>query len=201
MTASSTPIRCARSVESQDSLAFPVSASYHVNELYSEFSLSAAQESGCESAYVLGLLEFRQPRRPTRAGSAGSPSRTLRFAALFDGSAPDLGELYGLTQFAATPHRSVRSDRRGAIAPKYVAGCTAQGVPPGFTQANTQNHDVHGRPTEPAAGENPTATPPASCITRFFAKDMARPSACIRGHLLQPQVQGRDPSPRHYRRC
>jgi iron complex outermembrane receptor protein len=52
--------------------------------------------------------------------------------------APNLGELYGLTQFAATLTDPCGPTGGGAIAPKYVAGCTAQGVPPGFTQANTQ---------------------------------------------------------------
>jgi iron complex outermembrane receptor protein len=51
--------------------------------------------------------------------------------------APSLGELYGLTQFGATLVDPC-GPTGGAPAPQYVAGCKAQGVPPGFQQANTQ---------------------------------------------------------------
>src|SRR2546429_9258765 len=89
--------------ESQDSPAFPVSASYHVNEAYAEFSFP--------------LLAFR-----------GTYSKGFR--------APNLGELYGLTQFAPTLIDPC-GPTTGPVNP-LPAGCVAQGVKPGFQQANTQ---------------------------------------------------------------
>jgi iron complex outermembrane receptor protein len=51
--------------------------------------------------------------------------------------APNLGELYGLTQFGATLTDPC-GPTGGVVLPQYVAGCAAQHVPSGFQQANTQ---------------------------------------------------------------
>ena len=51
--------------------------------------------------------------------------------------APNLGELYGLTQFAPTLIDPC-GPTSGVVLAQYAAGCTAQHVPPGFVQANTQ---------------------------------------------------------------
>ena len=53
--------------------------------------------------------------------------------------APNLGELYGTTQFGATltdPCGTTGSP--GPAGPQYAAGCAAAGVPTTFEQANTQ---------------------------------------------------------------
>lgn len=130
--------------ESQDSPAFPVAASYKVNEAYSEFnfpllaslSTSAAVRYSDYSTFgsdTTGKLGFRwQPIADLAA--RGTYSTGFR--------APNLGELYGLTQFAPTI-----VDPCGPTSGPVVTGpavtplqkaCVAQGVPVGFVQANTQ---------------------------------------------------------------
>ncbi len=102
--------------ESQDSLAFPVSASYHVNELYSEFSFPLLKSLGASAAVRYSDYSNFGNTTTYKGGLRWQPIEDLA-ATLTDPCGPTGG---------------------GAIAPKYVAGCTAQGVPPGFTQANTQ---------------------------------------------------------------
>jgi iron complex outermembrane receptor protein len=130
--------------ESQDSPAFPVAASYRVNEAYGEFnfpvlaslSTSAAVRYSDYSTFggdTTGKVGFRwQPL--TDLGIRGTYSKGFR--------APNLGELYGLTQFAPT-----LVDPCGPTSGAVVTGppvtalqkaCVAQGVPVGFVQANTQ---------------------------------------------------------------
>jgi iron complex outermembrane recepter protein len=136
------PLR--QSGESQDSPAFPVAAAYHVNEAYAEFnfpllaslSTSAAVRYSDYSTFgsdTTGKVGFRwEPIKDLAA--RGTYSKGFR--------APNLGELYGLTQFAPT-----LVDPCGPTSGAVVTGppvtalqkaCVAQGVPVGFVQANTQ---------------------------------------------------------------
>ena len=126
--------------ESQDSLAFPVSASYHVNELYSEFSFPLLKSLGASAAVRYSDYSNFGNTTTYKGGLRWQPIEDLAIRGTYSTGfrAPNLGELYGLTQFAATLTDPCGPTGGGAIAPKYVAGCTAQGVPPGFTQANTQ---------------------------------------------------------------
>jgi iron complex outermembrane receptor protein len=125
--------------ESQDSPAFPVAAGYSVSEAYAEFnfpvlkslSVSAAGRYSDYSTFggdTTGKFGFRwQPIKDF--GLRGTVSTGFR--------APNLGELYGLTQFAPTLIDPC-GPTSGTVLPQYVAGCAAQHVPPGFIQANTQ---------------------------------------------------------------
>ncbi len=132
--------------ESQDSFASPVSASYNVREIYSEFNfpvlasldLSAAVRYSDYSTFggeTTGKVGFRfQPIEDLVL--RGTYSRGFR--------APNLGELYGLTQFGATlvdpcgPTGSPVVDRTNGVSPGLEAACVAQNVPNNFEQANTQ---------------------------------------------------------------
>ncbi len=127
--------------DSQDSLAFPVAASYSVDEAYGEFnfpvlsslSVSAAARYSDYSTFgsdTTGKAGFRwQPIKDL--GIRGTISTGFR--------APNLGELYGLTQFA--PSLVDPCGPPGGPIPvgtPLQKACAAQGVPVGFVQANTQ---------------------------------------------------------------
>jgi iron complex outermembrane receptor protein len=132
--------------ESQDSFASPVSANYTVREIYSEFNfpvlatldLSAALRYSDYSTFggeTTGKVGFRfQPIEDFVL--RGTYSRGFR--------APNLGELFGLTQFGATltdpcgPTGSPVVNRGNGVSPGLEAACVAQGVPDNFEQANTQ---------------------------------------------------------------
>jgi iron complex outermembrane recepter protein len=129
---------------SQDSLAFPVDASYRVNEAYAEISAPVLASLGASAAvrysdysnfgstttYKLGLRW-----QPTDDfGLRGNYSTGFR--------APNLGELYGLTQFGATLTDPCGPTGTIVVSPgnnsALANACRAQGVPNGFQQANTQ---------------------------------------------------------------
>ncbi|MFZ5657188.1 MAG: TonB-dependent receptor plug domain-containing protein [Pseudomonadota bacterium] len=133
--------------ESQDSFAAPVSAEYDVSEAYVEanfpvlatLDLSAALRYSDYSTFggaTTGKVGFRwQPIEDLVL--RGTWSEGFR--------APNLGELYGLTQFGATlvdpcgPTGTVVVDAAdGLNTTPLETACRAQGVPNGFEQANTQ---------------------------------------------------------------
>ena len=133
--------------ESQDSFAAAVSEDYDVNEVYAEgnfpllssLDVSAALRYSDYSTFggaTTGKLGFRwQPVEDLVL--RGTYSEGFR--------APNLGELYGLTQFGATlvdPCGSTGSP--GPASPDFAAGCLAQGAGPNFEQANTQITTVTG---------------------------------------------------------
>ena len=125
--------------ESQDSLAFPVNQSYHVNEAYAELSLPLLSTLGASAAVRYSDYSTFGNQTTYKGGLRWQPVHD--FAVRGDYStgfrAPNLGELYGLTQFGATLVDPC-GPTGGGIAPQYVAGCAAQKVPAGFQQANTQ---------------------------------------------------------------
>jgi len=125
--------------ESQDSLAFPVNQSYHVNEAYTELSLPLLSTLGASAAVRYSDYSTFGNQTTYKGGLRWQPVHD--FAVRGDYStgfrAPNLGELYGLTQFGATLVDPC-GPTGGGIAPQYVAGCAAQHVPAGFQQANTQ---------------------------------------------------------------
>jgi iron complex outermembrane receptor protein len=125
--------------ESQDSLAFPVSQSYNVKEGYAEFSLPLLRTLGASAAVRYSDYSTFGSKTTYKGGVHWQPINDLALRGNYSTGfrAPSLGELYGLTQFGATLVDPC-GPTGGAPAPQYVAGCKAQGVPPGFQQANTQ---------------------------------------------------------------
>jgi iron complex outermembrane recepter protein len=138
--------------ESQDSFASPVSANYDVTEVYGEFNFP-----------VLATLDLTAALRwsdYSTFGSATTGKVGFRFQPIEDlvlrGTysqgfrAPNLGELYGLTQFGPTvtdpcgPTRDAATDpyvvdaTNGLNTTPLETACRAQGVPNQFEQANTQ---------------------------------------------------------------
>jgi len=125
--------------ESQDSLAFPVNQSYHVNEAYTELSLPLLASLGMSGAVRYSDYSTFGSQVTYKGGLRWQPLQDFALRGDYSTGfrAPNLGELYGLTQFGATLVDQC-GPTGGAPAPKYVAGCRAQGVPVGFQQANTQ---------------------------------------------------------------
>jgi iron complex outermembrane receptor protein len=127
--------------ESQDSFAAPVSAAYDVNEAYVEFHIPWAASFSTDFAARYSYYSSFGDAVTGKAGFKWQPIEELVFRGTYSTGfrAPNLGELYGLTQFAPTvvdPCGSTGSP--GPAGPQYVAGCLAQGAPPTFEQANTQ---------------------------------------------------------------
>ena len=134
-----TPDPLRQNGESQDSLAFPVSQSYHVNEAYAELSLPLLETLGASGAVRYSDYSTFGSQTTYKAGLRWQPIKDFALRGDYSTGfrAPNLGELYGLTQFGATLVDPC-GPTGGSPAPQYVAGCKAQGVPAGFQQANTQ---------------------------------------------------------------
>jgi iron complex outermembrane receptor protein len=126
--------------ESQDSFAAPVSQSYHVSEGYAELNLPLLSTLGANGAVRYSDYSTFGSQTTYKAGLRWQPIKDLALRGEYSTGfrAPSLGELYGLTQFGATLVDPCGPTGNTPIQPKYVAGCAAQGVPPGFQQANTQ---------------------------------------------------------------
>ena len=109
---------------------------------------SVARDAGRQRRRALvRLLHVRRRDHRQSSACAGSPSRRSGFAARYSTGfrAPNLGELFGLTQFAATltdpcgpTGTVVVNDADGLNTTPLETACRAQGVPSGFEQANTQ---------------------------------------------------------------
>jgi len=134
-----TPDPLRQNGESQDSLAFPVSQSYHVNEAYAELSLPLLETLGASGAVRYSDYSTFGSQTTYKIGLRWQPIKDFGVRGDYSTGfrAPNLGELYGLTQFGATLVDPC-GPTGGTPAPQYVAGCKAQGVPAGFQQANTQ---------------------------------------------------------------
>jgi iron complex outermembrane recepter protein len=124
--------------ESQDSLAFPVSSSYRVNEVYSEISLPLLKSLGASAAVRYSDYSTFGSTTTYKAGLRWQPIDDFAVRGTYSTGfrAPNLGELYGLTQFGATLVDPCGPT--GTPLNPLPAGCVAQGVKPGFQQANTQ---------------------------------------------------------------
>ncbi|MDB6045735.1 MAG: hypothetical protein JWM63_4286 [Gammaproteobacteria bacterium] len=126
--------------ESQDSFAAPVAASYHVNEVYSEFSLPLLETLGASAAVRYSDYSNFGSTVTYKGGLRWQPTQDIGLRGTYSTGfrAPNLGELYGLTQFGATlvDPCSVASGK--TLPPALQAACLAQGAPVGFQQANTQ---------------------------------------------------------------
>jgi iron complex outermembrane receptor protein len=124
--------------ESQDSFASPVSSSYHVNEAYTEFSLPLLKSLGASAAVRYSDYSTFGNQTTYKVGVRWQPIDDFAVRGTYSTGfrAPNLGELYGLTQFGATLVDPCGPT--GAPLNPLPAGCVAQGVKPGFQQANTQ---------------------------------------------------------------
>ncbi|WP_454261871.1 TonB-dependent receptor plug domain-containing protein [Pseudoxanthomonas mexicana] len=127
--------------ESQDSFAAPVAADYDVSEIYAEFSLPILTSLDLTAAVRYSDYSTFGDATTGKAGFRWQPVEDLVIRGTYSQGfrAPNLGELYGLTQFGATlvdPCGSTGSP--GPADPAFAAGCLAQGAPPTFEQANTQ---------------------------------------------------------------
>src|SRR6266853_466568 len=124
--------------ESQDSPAFPVAASFHVNEAYLELSLPLLKSLGASAAARYSDYSTFGSTTTYKGGLRWQPIDDLAVRGTYSTGfrAPNLGELYGLTQFAATLVDPC-GPTPGPVIP-LPAGCVAQGVKPGFVQALTQ---------------------------------------------------------------
>jgi iron complex outermembrane receptor protein len=127
--------------DSQDSLAFPVASSYSVNEAYGEFSFPVLSSLSVSAAARYSDYSTFGSDTTGKAGFRWQPIKdvALRGTLSTGFRAPNLGELYGLTQFA--PSLVDPCGPTGGPIPvgtPLQLACAAQGVPPGFVQANTQ---------------------------------------------------------------
>jgi iron complex outermembrane receptor protein len=133
--------------ESQDSFAAPVSASYDVSELYAEFSFPVLESLDLSAAARWSDYSTFGSETTGKVGLRWQPIQALALRGTYSKGfrAPNLGELFGLTQFAATltdpcgpTGGSVVNDADGPNTTPLETACRAQGVPSGFEQANTQ---------------------------------------------------------------
>jgi iron complex outermembrane receptor protein len=134
--------------ESQDSFASPVSASYDVDEVYAEFSFPVLESLDISAAVRWSDYSTFGNETTGKIGFRWQPIEALGLRATYSKGfrAPNLGELFGLTQFGATltdpcgPTGAppVVLDSDGPNTTTLETACRAQGVPSGFEQANTQ---------------------------------------------------------------
>ncbi|MDB6164501.1 MAG: TonB-dependent receptor [Xanthomonadaceae bacterium] len=127
--------------ESQDSFAAPVSSSYSVNEAYAELLVPWLSTFSTDFAVRRSQYSTFGGATTGKAGFRWQPIEDLVLRGTWSQGfrAPNLGELYGLTQFAATlTDPCGTTGTPGPAGPQYVAGCAAQGIPTTFEQANTQ---------------------------------------------------------------
>jgi iron complex outermembrane recepter protein len=132
--------------ESQDSFAAPVSATYDVKEIYGEFNFPVLATLDLTAAIRFSDYSTFGSATTGKAGFRWQPMEDLVFRGTYSQGfrAPNLGELYGLTQFGATlvdpcgPTNQVVVNRGNGVSPGLEAACVADNVPDNFEQANTQ---------------------------------------------------------------
>ena len=134
--------------ESQDSFASPVSADYDVNELYAEFNFPLLESLDVSAAVRYSDYSTFGDETTGKFGMRWQPIEAIAFRGTISTGfrAPNLGELFGLTQFAATLTDPcgptgvppVVFDGDGLNTTPLETACRAQGVQSGFEQANTQ---------------------------------------------------------------
>ena len=125
--------------ESQDSLAFPIKSGYHVDEGYAELQIPWWQTFSTDFAVRYSNYSTFGGTTTGKAGFRWQPIEDLVLRGTYSTGfrAPNLGELFGLTQFGATlvdPCSGITAADNSANA----NNCRAAGVPNGFSQSNTQ---------------------------------------------------------------
>lgn len=132
--------------ESQDSFASPVSAGYDVSEVYTEFNFPVLATLDLTAALRYSDYSTFGGATTGKVGFRWQPIEDFVFRGTYSEGfrAPNLGELYGLTQFGATlvdpcgPTGNVVVDRTNGVSAGLEQACVNQGVPDNFEQANTQ---------------------------------------------------------------
>ena len=132
--------------ESQDSFASPISASYDVKEVYGEFNFPVLATLDLTAAIRWSDYSTFGSTTTGKVGFRWQPIEDLVVRGTYSQGfrAPNLGELYGLTQFGATltdpcgPTGAPVVDTTNGISPGLEQACVNAGVPNGFEQANTQ---------------------------------------------------------------
>ena len=140
------PDRLRQTGESQDSFASPVSAKYNVTEVYGEFNIPVLATLDLTGAVRWSDYSTFGSTTTGKLGFRFQPFEDLVLRGTYSQGfrAPNLGELYGLTQFGATlndpcgPTGSPVVNRANGVSPGLEAACVAQNVPDNFEQANTQ---------------------------------------------------------------
>lgn len=134
--------------ESQDSFAAPVSADYNVSEIYAELNAPIAETFDVNAALRYSDYSNFGGATTGKVGFRWQPVEDFVLRGTYSQGfrAPNIGELYGLTQFGATlvdpcgPTNGalVVDAGDGLNTTPLETACRAQGVPNGFRQANTQ---------------------------------------------------------------
>ncbi len=139
-----TPDPLRQTGESQDSFAAPVSAGYSVNEAYGELQIPWLQSFSTDFAVRFSNYSTFGSATTGKAGFRWQPIEDLVFRGTYSQGfrAPNLGELFGLTQFGATLVDPCGPTGSPVVVPgnnsTLANNCRAAGVPNGFEQANTQ---------------------------------------------------------------
>jgi iron complex outermembrane receptor protein len=129
---------------SQDSFASPVDATYHVNEGYLEASAPVLPTLGASGAVRFSDYSNFGSTTTYKLGLRWQPIEDLGIRGTYSTGfrAPNIGELYGLTQYAPTLVDPCGPTSGAVVTPgnnsAVAQACRAQGVPNGFVQANTQ---------------------------------------------------------------
>lgn len=147
-TGSFTPDVLRQTGESQDSFASPISASDTVNEFYGEVNVPVLASVEISGALRYSDYDSTGGATTGKIGLRWQPVSDLVLRGNYSEGfrAPNLGELFGLTQFGATltdpcgPSNGalVVDDSNGPNTTPRETACRALGVPSGFRQANTQ---------------------------------------------------------------
>jgi iron complex outermembrane receptor protein len=126
--------------ESQDSFAAPISASYKVNEGYAELLVPWLDTFSTDFALRHSEYSTFGGATTGKIGMRWQPIEDLVLRGTYSTGfrAPNLGELYGLTQFGATLVDPCGPTGTPGGLPQYQTLCRAAGVPATFEQANTQ---------------------------------------------------------------
>jgi len=129
---------------SQDSFASPVDATYHVNEAYAEVSAPVLPTLGASAAVRFSDYSNFGSTTTFKIGARWQPIEDLGIRGTYSTGfrAPNIGELYGLTQFAPNLVDPCGPTSGAVVTPGNTSAlanaCRAQGVPNGYVQANTQ---------------------------------------------------------------
>ncbi len=138
--------------ESQDSFAAPVSSEYDVSEVYAEFNVPVLESLDLSAAARYSDYSTFGGATTGKVGFRWQPVEDFVFRGTLSNGfrAPNLGELFGLTQFGPTVTDPCGPTRANPSVPFVVdaadglnttpleTACRAQGVPNQFEQANTQ---------------------------------------------------------------
>jgi iron complex outermembrane receptor protein len=130
--------------ESQDSPASPVFAGYRVNEAYTELSAPLVPTLGASAAARYSDYSNFGNTVTYKGGLRWQPFNDFGVRGTYSTGfrAPNIGELYGLTQFGATLVDPCGPTGTIVVTPgnnsPLAQACRAQGVPNNFQQANTQ---------------------------------------------------------------